>query len=1321
MFTNKIPICTLSILGILSFPATAKREFHVAPPPSGDNANPGTLAQPFATIAHAELQTKSGDVVYLHKGVYRESVRFRSRAIASAPITYKPYDDGSGPHPVTISGFDPIEPGVNGTGQWERHSGAIYKIQLTPEHGLTPGESAILIDGAIQKIARWPNAPSAYDFDWERMASPESATHDTTSGAPKPPYEGAFFTASYNDVDLPGSEPNAWVGARIDTSPGGGVFRDSGFVTASDSGSVTFRYRPFPYPSQFASKADPYFLWNHLNALDEEGEYFFDIEGVNGPPHTLYLWAPGGNSPAEHRIEIKNREYSFDLNWASHIHIRGLTFLGAGIVCPVSSSLIVMDDLTLRYCGSGLNTLKTGRAAIWLKGHGHKVLNSRIDSTYGGGVLTLGTHTEIAHNVIRDCMLYAISSWKSSDINVHHNTVFGNQAENIHMYSPRGKFNYNHCYHGGKRVTDAASLNSNYDGDLRGMEVAYNWVHSNVARRNPEFTDENGANRLVWGGGRGIRMDTSPSNVFIHHNLIWGMSAPNLSLMLWALDSEQVNYRNSMQRVYNNTVLGQIHIADRGSIGGIDIRNNICTEVREFGAQIDPHIVRSNFLTIGKFESRWPGNTTDSSLFVSAPTGNFALLDSAGAIDAGEIIPGITDGFHGSAPDVGALEYNGDSNPHWSAGAIIRPRDTKKIRFSLLKKPNGERYLVAAGMPEGRILPREFTARLGTVILGDHRLVYSTETHTGEAYFRIEDDDLSGVMPVEFALDGVSYQGNGDTVEFIGSSISIDSIDITSTTPSGGSLHTISGQGFGSTLWTVPLRMENVTGDDLSSAPVPVIFNTREHIVGNRMKHDCADLRVMHWETGRELKHWVESGANSECTLLWVKYGDDSPLPTRFSHVDESGYYLSFGDPDRQSTSDPSIVYDYFPELLDPELQVWIAGNRLAEKLKDRERIATWENSGQGITLTQPNPTRQPVLRLDQVNGLPAADFNGADYLHIHDFPNSVNEGLTVFAVIKSHPSHDPQGRLLSIGDGRRETNNVRQGRSTEWRVYGVKRAYDGNITAIGTGRRFEGASHYMTADVAELMVFSNLQSNSTGVGMDRINKYFNRKYAIGTTPRGVVETASLQAPTQFHLDGRLLGSVTILDEQTATFTAPPLGIPYRFFGFSGLAAVVYDQLILGPMSLPVSVTRGTETRTAGEELLYYIPAYDRWAADNLPPGSRGALQDPDGDHLANLVEFATSSSALASSGGPMSPVFQADSELPYMQFYRNTAATDVFLFVEYSRDLDTWTALPSSDPRISVADPDPFGDGSRLLMQVAPDPETAQMFYRLRAERARP
>lgn len=1269
-------------------------DLHVALPPVGNNANPGTLALPLATIAYAETLAVAGDTIHLHQGVYRESVLFRESGSAAAPITYQSYDDGSGPDEVIISGFELIQPGQNGVGQWQQHQGSIYKIQLSSNHALAVGDSTVLVNSSAQKIARWPNAPQAFDFDWEIMASPEGASLDVNSAGPHPPFSGTFHTATYNDSELPYAADNQWVGARIDTSPANGVFQTTGQVTASDEESITFRYRRDE--TQTVTIGDPYFLWNTLAALDEEGEYFFDLEGLSGPAYTLYLWAPGGASPESLTVELKCRDYCFDLNWTDHININNLTFLGGGITCPPSTSNISLNGLTLRYCGSGLDLLKTGRAGIWLKGDAHSVRDCTLESSYGGGVLTLGTNTEITNNVVRDCMLYSIATWDSSNIDVSRNTTYRNGGENITMFSPGSVFSYNHCYHGGMRVTDSASMNSHYNGDLLGMEVAYNWVHSNVARRDATYG---------WGGGRGIRMDTSPSNVYIHHNMIWNISAPVFSMVLWSLDENQHNYQNSQIRAYNNTIDGEINIPGSGSMGGHDIRNNISTEVREYGVDLDQHTVRSNYFTIGKFEDRWEGNATSSGVFLSAPTGDFELKPESPAIDAGEVIPGITDGFSGSAPDAGALEYNPGSNPHWSAGALLRARDAANLKFVHLAKQTGDRYLVLSGMPAGRIPAQEFKVRLGgSTILSDFRLVYSTETHTGEAYLKIEDSNLTGVMALEFALDGVNFQSNGDLVDLSGTGLQIDSIDITSTSPAGGSTHTISGKGFGSSLWMVPLQIVNATGDDLNLVPVPVVFNSRDHISQGRMNPDCSDLRVVHWETNRELQHYIESGKNTDTTLLWVKYTADSPLPKRFSQIDESTYYLTFGDPNRPSTADSAVLFDHFSELASPDLEVWASANELAEQTDDGEKFASWNNAA-GAPLVQESVPVQPVLELDQLNGFPAVSFDGSNFLNITGFPGSIQDGYTVFAVLKTEPGHDSQGRLVSVGNGPSEATYVRPGTRPDWTVLGLKRAYTGDVTNIGVGRRFLGNSVFLTGKVAELLVFSNLLTDSTGSGMDRMQQYLNRKYGMDTSVQGLIAPNTVIAPTRFYLGNQALESVTVIDDNTAVFTAPPVDTQNQ------------------PVSFVLSAARGYETAAAPASLVYFTPAYDQWSL-TLPAGSRDEHADPDEDGTSNLMEFATASNALAPDIVSLVPIptGDPDSPLPPFQFYRNPAATDVLLSVDYSQDLQTWQTLSLSHPNITVVDPDPFGDGSSVLHEISPvDPLASRGYYRLKAERVGP
>ena len=58
--------------------------------------------------------------------------------------------------------------------------------------------------------------------------------------------------------------------------------------------------------------------------------------------------------------------------------------------------------------------------------------------------------------------------------------------------------------------------------------------------------------------------------------------------------------------------------------------------------------------------SRWSGEEVTSDLSFGDPR----LREGSKAIDAGRVIPNITDGFRGQAPDLGAIEH-GDPLPQY--------------------------------------------------------------------------------------------------------------------------------------------------------------------------------------------------------------------------------------------------------------------------------------------------------------------------------------------------------------------------------------------------------------------------------------------------------------------------------------------------------------------------------------------------------------------------------------------------------------------------------------------------------------------------------
>ena len=94
----------------------ATRTFYVAL--TGDDSNPGTIDSPWRTIQQAADSVKAGDTVYIHGGVYNESVDIQvSGSATTGPVTFQSYPgetailDGTGltPPADNIRGLINIE------------------------------------------------------------------------------------------------------------------------------------------------------------------------------------------------------------------------------------------------------------------------------------------------------------------------------------------------------------------------------------------------------------------------------------------------------------------------------------------------------------------------------------------------------------------------------------------------------------------------------------------------------------------------------------------------------------------------------------------------------------------------------------------------------------------------------------------------------------------------------------------------------------------------------------------------------------------------------------------------------------------------------------------------------------------------------------------------------------------------------------------------------------------------------------------------------------------------------------------------------------
>ena len=578
----------------------------------GSNDNPGTLARPLRTIRHAASLAMPGDTVLVRAGTYRETVTPARSGTASAPITFKPYNNER----VTVSGADVVT-------RWSAHSNSIYKAAQGWDLGF--GKNQVFVDGRMMIEARWPN--TTLDVSRPRKASAD-ALRVTASGEPS--------EAEITDAAL--THPaGTWDGATIHIMPGHGWVGQTGTVVHSGTGRFTYRYKPLDQRNQVPRAGDDYYLTGKFAALDAAGEWFFEPSS-----RTLYLRTPASDNPANHLVEVKRRQHAFDLRGRSHVRVEGFNLFAANITSSGSSMGLRLSGLNARYVSHFTlqpapwdQQQRAHSSGILLLGTDSVIRDSRIEYSAGNGVFLGGSR-----NRVENCLITNVDYNAGDEAGVYtlgrghvvtRNTIHtAGRSGVVHRYSPAAKITYNVIHDVMLQTTDGGGTYT-WGSDGGGTEIAYNHIY-NV--RSGGF------------GAAGVYLDNQSRNHVVHHNVVW-----NSDFGL------KMNPPNTNNLIYNNTLAGRKNsVASSGTreMTGSVFRNNIFTA----STQIGPGATVSGNLS----------GSIDFFRFVNPAAGNFILRSDSPAIDRGQIIRPFTDGWLGRAPDVGAYEYGRTA---WRAGSSL--------------------------------------------------------------------------------------------------------------------------------------------------------------------------------------------------------------------------------------------------------------------------------------------------------------------------------------------------------------------------------------------------------------------------------------------------------------------------------------------------------------------------------------------------------------------------------------------------------------------------------------------------------------------------
>ena len=597
----------------------------------GNNNNDGkSVSSPFKTIAKAASVMTAGDVCYIREGSYHETITINNKdGSQGSPIVFTRYNNER----VILDGTLPIDT------SWTVHSGNIYKKKLS----FTPWQ--LFVGGLEQVMARWPNAKFSDESIWDNDNHWAKGTIDDDENAYSngtmidDPYtndQGESINLSSQGFDL--DQTNKEAIAILNT----GSFRTWSRKVTSHSGG-TFNYATTP---GWKTKHHYYYLEGRLEFLDSAGEWFFDTADS-----MLYLWPENNANPKDLNIRGKVQSYAFNITASEYIHIKNLEFFattvyfyngdnsliyGCNFMYPSCSKrmLRVVDtqpELTLFTSSSTDNIIR--------KSAFRNTDGSVIEMWGGDNMIDSCYFNNIDYSVADNSSIMLTIRMNGSDNTFSHNTIHKTGASATVKVGNSGLVEYNNLYDTGHLQSDGSMIQFT-EAEQDGAICRYNWLHD---------TEKYGARFDHSGSADGV-------NGLMHHNVAWNCQSGGIMV------------KGNNHKIYNNTVInsGQKNDIIVLKIGSSDhsgtiVKNNVATKIANH---------RSNDVEIdfGSYSNNWNGyKETASITSILSDTSTKDLTPKSGSsiIDAGVVISGITDGYQGSNPDMGAYESGTVS---WTAG-----------------------------------------------------------------------------------------------------------------------------------------------------------------------------------------------------------------------------------------------------------------------------------------------------------------------------------------------------------------------------------------------------------------------------------------------------------------------------------------------------------------------------------------------------------------------------------------------------------------------------------------------------------------------------
>lgn len=632
----------------------------------GDDDHDGlTLQRPFRTIGRAAQAMKAGDTCFIRSGTYRETVVPACSGQEGAPVRFEAYRNDR----VVVSGCDEIA-------AWTHHEGSVYKGKIDWDLG-DGSATLVYFDEELGAEAQWPNMSDR--LDRSQYARVDAATN-------------AYPTGTLFDEELKAFPDGYWDGAMVACVNGVGYFMSTAKVTGFKAGTLHHDQWVSSAEHYHTKPGDLYFITRTLRALDTEKEWYYDPA-----ERMLYVIAPGGNHPSAHAVEVKRRDYAFDLRRKQHVHVVGIDCRGATITteeachCLIAKSRLYGLDRAFGYRQSIYGRTR----GVALGGTENVLRDCEISHFEGNGITVSGERNAVLNCYIHDGNFeasYASMIWlRGAEHTVSRCTIARGGRTSISGVFSRSTIAYCDISFANALTKDSGMIYL-FNHDFDQTQIHHNWLHDNLS------------DHLSFG----FYMDAWTSGISFFRNVIWNI--PERGMVL----------NRPIQRtlIYNNTFYRKA-IADSSvfcldDMYGTHMANNLFAdgEIRRWGGH---SIVSHN-----RFDS--------DPRFIDAERGDFRLRADSPVIGQGVHIPGVTDGYRGAAPDVGAYEFGGEA---WVPGH----------RFDEGAEDAGDSAGVLAGERSGEWSGERLDVQTG--VQADERLGLRSGESTGAQAGKQKDAQVS--------------------------------------------------------------------------------------------------------------------------------------------------------------------------------------------------------------------------------------------------------------------------------------------------------------------------------------------------------------------------------------------------------------------------------------------------------------------------------------------------------------------------------------------------------------------------------------------------